>query len=500
MASRSKRALVALVGGLGAVSGFSPSGLPWLTLACLALLFLVWLRTPTPREAALNGFLFGLGLFGAGASWVYISLHDFGMMPAPLAAAATAFFCVYLALFPALAGSLQARLDAPSWMQAIFVIPGCWVITEWMRSWLLTGFPWLAMGYSQVDSGFSGYAPLMGMYGVSLLMAMAAGSIAAALLPAPNAVRARLVLVAIGIFAVGVMLRLVDWVTPHGAPVPVALIQGNIAQEQKFEPQQYLATLATYQRLIESTKAQLVVLPETAVPRFLDLVDPDYLDGLAAIMRRRGGDLLLGAPFRTSNGNYYNGVVNLGHSDLQFYAKSHLVPLGEFVPAEFKWIVSTLRIPLSDFSAGKRSKPLLSAGERIGITVCYEDAFGEELISQLPEATLLANLSNVAWFGDSLAPGQHLQISRMRSIEAGRYMLRATNTGVTAIIDQRGNVEAQLPLFSEGVLHGNAQAFSGATPYVRVGNYLSLVLCWLFLLGGIALSLRSRHSQATAPH
>lgn len=494
LATRWRRAVLALAVGAGAVSGFSPTGLPWLTGVCFTALILIWLRSPTPREAALNGFLFGAGLFGAGASWVYVSLHQFGMMPAPLAATLTALFCAYLALFPALTGSLQARLDAPPWLQATLLAPALWVLTEWMRGWLLTGFPWLTMGYSQIDTPFSGYAPLAGVYGVSVLMAVAAGSLAAACMPGP--VRARLALLAITVMLIGAgsIVREIDWVSAQGEPVPVALIQGNIPQNLKFEPEHYASTLATYKRLIEASPAQLIVLPETAVPRFVDLVEPAYLDGLAELARRRGGDLLLGAPFRNNSGSYFNGVINLGHSGLQFYAKSHLVPLGEFVPFEFKWIVGRLQIPLSDFSPGLRSKPLLAAGERVGITVCYEDAFGEEMIAQLPEATLLANLSNVAWFGDSLAPGQHLQISRMRAIETGRYMLRATNTGVTAIIDERGRLDAQLPLFTEGVLRGKAQPFAKATPYVRFGNYLALAICALLLAAGAFIFVR-RHPR-----
>lgn len=493
LAARQSRALVALAAGAGAVSGFSPTGLPWLTSICLVALFAVWLRTPAPREAALNGFLFGLGLFGAGASWVYVSLHQFGMMPAPLAAAATAVFCVYLSLFPALAGSLQARLDCPQWIQATLLAPGLWVLSEWMRSWLLTGFPWLAMGYSQIDTPLAGYAPLLGVYGVSLAFALVAGCVAAACLPGPARTRKALAATALILAGTGAVLREVEWVTAQGDPVPVALVQGNIPQSMKFEPEQYESTLATYKRMVgDSRHAQLIVLPETAVPRFLDLVDPSYLDDLKEIARRRGGDLLLGAPFRNSAGSYFNGVVNLGHSELQFYAKSHLVPLGEFVPSEFKWIVGILHIPLSDFSRGILARPLLAAGERVGITVCYEDAFGEELIAQLPEATLLANMSNVAWFGDSLAPGQHLQISRMRSVETGRFMLRATNTGVTAIINERGRVVAELPLFTQGVLEGKAQPYVNATPYVRAGNFLVLAVCAFLIAAGVLISMRRR--------
>ncbi len=491
--------MLAATAGACAAAGFSPFGLPWLTGLCLTVLVIIWLRTPNPREAALYGFLFGAGLFGAGASWVYVSLHQFGMMPAPLAGAATALFCAYLALFPALAGSLQARMEAPPGVQAILLVPALWVLTEWMRGWLLTGFPWLAMGYSQIDSPLAGYAPVLGVYGVSLLLAIVSGSLAAAAVIASLPGRLALVAIAVSLIAGGALLRDVEWVHASGAPVAVALVQGNIPQSMKFEPAQYAATLATYKRLVESSNARLIVLPETAVPRFLDQVDPAYLDGLAGFARQRQADILLGAPYRNASGDYFNGVASLGLSELQFYAKSHLVPLGEFVPPEFKWILGTLHIPLSDFSMGTDPRPMRAAGVPIGITVCYEDAFGEELIAQLPEAALLANLSNVAWFGDSLAPGQHLQISRMRAIETGRPMLRATNTGVTAIIDQRGSVLAQLPQFTEGVLHATAQPQVGITPYVRVGNSAVLAACLLSLLLALVYALRQRHFARKRP-
>ena len=238
------------------------------------------------------------------------------------------------------------------------------------------------------------------------------------------------------------------------------------------------------------SEAQLIVLPETAIPRFLDTVDPAYLAELARHAESQRGDILLGVPLR-ERGRMTNSVVTLGSSPAQHYSKVHLVPLGEFVPAEFGWIVSVLRIPLSDFDRGsERQRPLRAGGARIAVNICYEDAFGEEIIGQLPEATLLANVSNVAWFGDSLAPSQHLQISRMRALETGRTMLRATNTGVTAIIDQRGAVVARLPGFTEAVLQGQAQQFSGATPYTRLGNLPVLALASLLLLMVLGLTLR----------
>ena len=492
--------LAAFTAGAAAVAAFAP--LQWWPLAplALALLFHLWLGTDSPRRAALLGFLFGLAYFGVGVSWIYVSLHDFGAMPAPLALIATALYCAYLALFPALVGSLQARLAAGPAVRLLLLIPALWTLAEWLRGWLLTGFPWLAAGYSQVDTPLAGFAPLLGVYGVSFALAVLAGLIV--LLTAGTGTARTRVAAGSGIVLMLVAagaLRAVEWTAPAGDPLKVALVQGNIAQSLKFEPSRYAGTLGTYLRLVEGTDARLIVLPETAIPRFLNAIDARYLERLAEHARRHHGDLLLGVPMADRAGRYYNSVVTLGASPAQSYSKTHLVPLGEFVPSEFGWIVRVLRIPLSDFSRGpEHPEPLAVAGQRVAVNICYEDAFGEEIVRQLPQATLLANVSNVAWFGDSLAPEQHLQISRMRALETGRSMLRATNTGVTAIIDQRGAVVARLPGYTEDVLIGDVQPYSGATPYTRYGNVPVLILAALLVLAALLFALRRKYAVLTS--
>jgi apolipoprotein N-acyltransferase len=292
------------------------------------------------------------------------------------------------------------------------------------------------------------------------------------------------------VFGAGHLFRQISWTMPQGAPVQVALLQGNIPQDLKFQTGRYAATLATYRRLIAASRARLIVLPETAIPRFLDAVDPEYLKDIARTAVERNADVLIGVPIRDPEGRYFNSVISVGASPTQQYDKSHLVPFGEFVPPGLGWMVRTLAIPLSDFSSGPgRARPLALAGQLVAPNICWEDAFGEEIIRQLPEATLLVNVSNVAWFGDSLAPGQHLQISRMRAIETGRFMLRSTNTGMTAIIDPLGKVVARLPQFTEGILTGEARGYTGATPYVRWGN-LPIVLLCVTVLAALAFHLR----------
>jgi apolipoprotein N-acyltransferase len=466
------------------VLAFAPAGLQPVAFLTLAFLVHQWISA-TPRRCAWLGFWFGAGLYGAGVSWVYVSLHQFGGMPAPLAGFATAAFCAFLALFPAVAGWLQARVPAPDAVRACLLIPAVWTLAEWMLVWLFTGFPWLALGYAAAGWPLQGYAPLGGVYALTFVTVSLAGMLWLVVRRRPGFLFAIVLLV-----GVGEALRYVRWSTPVGAPVQVALLQGNIEQEMKFRPERYARIAETYARLAEDTKAQLVVFPETALPRFLHQVDPAYLARLEAAAKRNRGDLLLGIPYAEGPEAYFNSVITLGLAPRQAYHKVHLVPFGEFVPPGFRWTLDILRIPLSDFSRGTiEQPPLLAAGQRVAVNVCYEDAFGAEIAARVPEATLLVNVSNVAWFGDSLAPAQHLQIARLRAIETARMYLTATNTGITAAIDRDGRVLNRLAQFQEGRLEVAAQGYSGLTPYVRLRDW-PIVLISLFILGFFVVKAR----------
>jgi apolipoprotein N-acyltransferase len=484
-----RRPLVAFLAGAAMVPAYAPVEWFPLALAALAVLIHLWLGAQGPRAAAWAGFWFGMGMYLAGVSWVYISMHRFGAMAAPLAAFATLALCAVLALYLALAGALQARFRAPPAVRAALVIPALWTLAEWLRATLFTGFPWLSLGTAAIDTPLAGFAPLGGVLAGSFVTAAAAGLLwCIALGQARWAAAAAFALLGIA----GAGLRGVEWTAPAGAPLEASLVQGNVPQDLKFNPARYARTLETHARLAEASRARLIVLPETAVPRMLDSVDPAYLARLEAVGRRNGGDLLLGAPTRVAPGAYYNSVVSFGVSPRQLYHKVHLVPFGEFAPPGFGWIVRVLSIPLADFSRGAADqKPLAVAGQRVAANVCYEDAFGSELIRQLPGATLLVNVSNVAWFGDSLAPAQHLQIARARALETGRMHLTATNTGITALIGRDGQVLARLAPFTEGRLDAVVQGYSGATPYVRVGDWPALAACVALLLL-VALAWRSR--------
>jgi apolipoprotein N-acyltransferase len=470
------------------VLAFAPVGLFPIAIAAFAVLAHLWMDA-TPARAFRAGWAFGLGLFGVGVSWVYVSLHTFGGMPMPVAALATLLFCAFLALFPAAAGWLQARIPAPRWVRACLVIPAAWTLLEWLRSWIFTGFPWLSAGYAAVGWPLQGYAPLVGVFGLSFLTVSVAGM---AWLVFRRVRPAVFAFAFAAMLAGGEALRHIEWTQPAGAPVSTALLQGNIEQDLKFRPERYDAILQTYARLAEAAPARLVIFPETAIPRFYDRIDPDYLARLEAAAKRNGGDLLLGVPWRTREGAYYNSVISLGTSPRQAYHKSHLVPFGEFFPYGSRWVLNILDMPLADFSrGGAEQPPIAAAGLQIAVNVCYENVFGDEIARRLPEATLLVNVSNVAWFGDSLAPAQHLQISQLRAIETARMHLAATNTGITAAIDRDGRVLARLPQFVEGRLEVNAIGYTGMTPYARYLDWPAVVASLLVLAAAVLVARRA---------
>ena len=439
LAVRMKSLFAAAALGAFAVAGHAPLAAYPLSILSLAALFWLARRAPAGRALAL-GWAYGLGLFLAGVSWVYVSLSVYGGMPA------------------------------------------AWILLEWLRGWLFTGFPWLALGYAQApDSPLAGYAPLAGLHGAGLAAALIAGLLAG--FAAQRRGNWPALLAVAALFVGGWALRQVAWPEPLGERLTVALVQGNVAQDMKFRPEKLEGTLRLYALQVLASDARLVVLPETALPLFRSAVPRDYLDLLAEHQRARDGDLLLGLP-EDAGADYYNSVLSLGVSPEGGYRKHHLVPFGEFVPWGFRWAVEMMSIPLGDFASGARDQPpIAAAGQRLAVNVCYEDAFGAERIAAARTSTLLVNVSNDAWFGASLAPWQHLQIGAMRSLEAGRWQLRANNTGITAVLDERGRVQAQMAPFVTGTLHATAQGREGLTPYLRFGDAPALLLA-AGMLGG----------------
>lgn len=493
--SRLKSFLFSFAAGVLAVSGFAPFGFFPLTVFALAFLFWQWLTAATPRAAAWRGWAFGFGLFGAGVGWIYVALHDYGEMPFLLALPATALFCAFLALFPALAGYIQAKLPAPAWGRVVLAMPAAWVLLEWVRGMIFTGFPWLVSGYAHAAaSPLAGYAPLLGVYGVSLLAAVSAGLFVFLWLVRWSR-QGQMALMALAmLWMLGIPLHRVEWTQPQGEPVAVSLAQGNIQQDIKFREDRLVGTLETYRKLVHQTGARLIVLPETAVPLLREELPETYAAMLRDDAKKNAGDIIIGA-FEREDGLYYNSVFTLGAAESQHYRKNHLVVFGEFIPMRpvLGWLINdVLNIPMGDLARGGVSQPPLEvAGQKVAVNICYEDVFGEEIIRALPEATLLVNVSNDAWYGNSHAAMQHNQISQMRALETGRMMLRATNTGVTSIIGRSGRILQMLPQHEEGSLEGMAQGYAGSTPYVRFGNIPALGMMLLMLAAAWRLGMRS---------
>jgi apolipoprotein N-acyltransferase len=336
-----------------------------------------------------------------------------------------------------------------------------------------------------------GYLPVIGVYGVSALTAGIAAGLVYAWLNVANRLRA--LMLSVALLVIGSLLAFIPWSHPAGESISVALLQGNISQTIKWSPEQAQRTLRQYLDMVRMAEAKLIVLPETALPMLADQIDPSYLAALKQHAVSQQGDILLGV-VEAKNNNYYNSAISVGTSPAQAYSKSHLVPFGEYIPLKgvFGWIYEDLlHMPLSDLSRGTSRKPLHIAGQKIGVNICYEDVFGEEIAQQLPEAGLLVNISNDAWYGRSFAAEQHMQFSQVRAIETGRMVLRSTNTGATAIIGRDGQVRQHAPHDEGLILVGKAQSYQGTTPYVRWGTYLFIILSVLGLLVSYQYTRRS---------
>jgi apolipoprotein N-acyltransferase len=498
-AARGGSFALAAAAGACSVLAFAPFGGSGIAFVTVALLLVLWQHAPSPRDAAATGFAFGLGLFGAGASWLTIALVTFGGMPAWLAGSMIALLTLYLALWPALAGYVAARFTAPQSWSRLAVAAGAFTLAEYGRSYLFTGFPWLALGYSQVPDGpLRGYAPVGGVYLVTLALVLAATLLARAVdalalrRPAMLGTAAGLALVLV---AGGASLARVGWTEASGPPLAVSLLQGNVVQELKFDPKFRGTTFELYTALVRMSRGRLVVLPESAFPMFADEVPDGVIVDLLDAVTPRGGDVLAGmftiepplAPGGTPR--YYNSVISIGNAKPQLYRKRHLVPFGETIPLEpvLGWFIRKfLAIPISSQASGIADPPALEvAGTRVAVNICYEDAFGADIRIQAADAAILVNVTNDAWYGRSIAALQHNQIASMRALETGRPLVRATNTGITSAIAYDGREIARLPWFTRGILEVEVAGREGVTPYVRFGDALAVSAALVFAVAAV---------------
>jgi len=481
--------LLAPVFGALLTLAFAPYGYSYMALISMAFFYRFCVVQPAGR-AALCGYLFGLGLFGFGIWWVYISIHDFGGAD-PISSGLLAVLLVAIwALFPALTAYLSAKLLAMAgvWFR-LPAVALVWVAVEYFRGyWLLNGFPWLQVAYGQLNAPLAGYAPLAGVYGVGFLLALTAALLTECW--RVKTLRLPAISILCAIWGGGWLLRGVQWTHAVGEPIQVTLLQGNIAQDQKWQTDQRLNTLRLYLQLTEQHwDSDVIVWPETAIPAFLSEVKDFYLDPLSAKAREKGVDLVVGLPSYGAGKDYYNSVITLGETEA-IYHKQHLLPFGEYLPLQplSGWVLDRLQIPLGNFASGGARQPLLKAGGYPFVTtICYEDAFGELVSRQVGQAAYLVNVTNDGWFGNTPQPYQHMQMAQMRALETGRYLLRATNTGLTGVVGPDGKILAQAPLFTATTLTGTIIPMAGLTPYARWGD--RAVFGGLVLLVGMVWGL-----------
>lgn len=469
------RSTAAFAAGASFNLGFAPYGWwPMALLAPAALFALI--RGLPPRRAGWTGAAFGVGLFAFGTYWLYTCLHVFGLVPVWLTLILQAVFVAAMAVYSAALCYLANRFWLkPGAMRDWLVLPALWVLLEWLRGWLLSGFPWLSVGYAMIDSPLAGWAPLLGVYGVTWAAVMISVAINVVFMPGVAFTR-RALSIAIAVAAVSVPLFMPRlWTHAVGQPIAIAAVQGAVPQDQKWQAKNRDLTMERYLRLTgEAWGARLIIWPEAALPA-LSTELQDYLHRLKEQGHEHQADFAIGlVDYLPTTRQYFNGILVLGDAGDGWYYKRHLVPYGEYfpVPAFVRSWLRLMSLPYDDFTAGDSHQPLLSAaGQKLGMTICFEDAFGSQQLEALRQATLLINVTNNAWYGDSTAPHQHLQIARMRALEAGRYELRAANDGITAVIDPRGKITARVDQFQEAVLRANVQPMTGLTPYARLGNY-----------------------------
>ncbi len=503
---------VALAAGAVNILSFAPFHFWPLQIISLALMFLIVIDRGefTLPRIALLGWAYGFGGLFSGVSWLIILMTRYNDLPLWLSVIGMALLATYLALFCTAAMTaghyLQARWKLSASSALLLVFPALWILSEWLRGWVLSGFPWLVSGYAHVDSPLAGFAPILGVYGLGWLSAVISAALALLLLQRQNWKRMTLLMVAI--MALGIGLRQIAWTVPHGQPLSVRLLQGNVDQSLKFDIEHVNESLLLYHDMIVAAPADLIVTPETALPILSSQLPQDYLPRLNAYIQNSKSNLILGMVVHDGGDKYTNSVLGFGSAyaaQAYRYDKHHLVPFGEFIPPGFRWFMKMMKIPFGELSRGEKVPKTMQIGDQTVLpNICYESIFGEEIARQLDAqsalttgpASILLNASNLAWYGDSIAIPQHLQISQMRVLETGRPMLQATNTGATAVIDAHGDIVAQLQPLTRDTLAATVQGTSGLTPYIRFGNASVLMLALLSLmLAYVTAYLRTRYSK-----
>ncbi len=485
-----RKVLIVSIAGAVLVCAYAPFSYWWLTFICPTILFIA-ISNETIRKAALLGLIFGLFFFGFGVPWTFNSIHEFGHAPLILSAILAGLLVIILALFPACVAGLTAYFHSNKQFcfSAVVTFACLWVIFEWIRGWIFTGFPWLLMGHVHHTGPLHGLLPLFGSFGASwatILLGCFVAVFVIAEFRQKIVAAITLVIITISLYFANQII----WTHAEDEKLDVVLIQGNISQEMKWDRSKHVYIMEKYLAMSKSYfDADIIIWPETAIPTYYSMVKDSFIQKVKQTADENDIDFLMGVfTFDPNNAHVYNSVMTLG-SKLGFYRKQHLVPFGEYIP--FRGLLTFLEryidLPMADISRGE-GRPLVSLkGHPVGTSICYEAVYGNEVVKAMPEAKFLINVSNDAWFGDSLAPQQHLEITRSRAIETGRYLLRSTNTGISAVIDPHGTIINKSVQFQDDVVRATISPHTGITPYVRWGNWGIISIIFGCLLGHCAL-------------
>jgi apolipoprotein N-acyltransferase len=491
----------------GALLPFAFSPVDFYLIAVLSpAVLLYFFLFATPRRAAWLGWWFGMGFFGVGVSWGFVAIYVFGFSSIFTAVVLTFIGISLMAAYLALQGYLSVLFIRKfkivnRFVTLVIVFPLLWLLLEWFRGWFLTGFPWLSLGYSQTGSLLSGYAAILGVYGVSWLTVLSSSLILMALLYKNHKKSISVLLSVIAIWLGGYFFSQVSWTETVGKPLKVSLVQGNVEQLNKWDSDHFEKRKQRYLSLTQKHwDSDLILWPENSLTIFHHQLKDNFLKQLTKEAKKNKTDIILGLPvLDREKKEYFSSLMAINNSvvdsnQIQFYHKNHLVPFGEYLPFEslLRGLIAFFDLPMSGFTPGQYDQKLLTvAKQKVAPTICYEDAFGEDLIRFLPEATLIMNASNNAWYGDSFAPHQHLQISQMRALETGRDVMRVTTNGVSALIDHQGKITSRSSQFESYVVTGLIQPRTGATPYVVWGNY-ALLLIIILCLSGMFLHIKNK--------
>jgi apolipoprotein N-acyltransferase len=485
---------LAIIAGMLLTLAFAPFGIFPLAILSPAILLALWIKV-TKRQAFLRGFLFGLGFFATGVYWIFISVHTFGNTSFPFALLVTGGLISILALFPAFNGYLLNRyFPKQNPTRLLCAFPAIWVFLEWIRSWIFSGFPWLFLGYSQINSPLKGFAPLLSVYGVSLAVTLSSALLVNSILRLRRrqTKQALFNLLAIAvIWITGGAFTFIHWTKPEGTPVKISMVQGNIPQSLKWSPEQVLPSLNHYKELSQPHfDSRIIIWPESAIPIILQNAG-SFLDTMSEEAKKHHTALITGIPVESPTpGSYYNAIITLGAGE-GIYSKQRLVPFGEYVPLShlFQKLFAIMDIPMSDFISGPHAdKPIQVDNLNISSFICYEIAFPEQVRNTNENIGVILTISNDAWFGHSIAQAQHLEMGRMRAVEMGRPVLSASNDGITAIIKPNGKIQAIVPQYQSVVLTDTVQAYTGKTPWQRAGMDPILII----LVGLIIAALMMR--------